>query len=229
MPRLLHHPLDPNARFIRLCLDELGLTAELQEEKAWHRRDELLALNPAGELPVLVADDGAPICGAGVIAEYLHEDGFISKNGGTGGGLLPGDAADRAEIRRLMHWFLVKFAREVTDNLLGEKLIKRLAGTGTPRTDVLRAGGKNIGYHLDYIGYLTDRRTWLGGDQLSLADLAAAAQLSCLDYLGDVPWESAHAAKLWYARLKSRPSFQPLFADRVPGVTPPKHYADPDF
>jgi glutathione S-transferase len=94
---------------------------------------------------------------------------------------------------------------------------------------VLRAGGRNIAYHLDYIGYLTERRNWLGGDHLSLADLAAAAQLSCLDYMGDVPWETAHAAKLWYARLKSRPSFQPLFADRVPGVTPPRHYADPDF
>ena len=36
-------------------------------------------------------------------------------------------------------------------------------------------------------------------------------------------------AKDWYARVKSRPGFRPLLADRVSGVTPPTHYADLDF
>jgi glutathione S-transferase len=50
-----------------------------------------------------------------------------------------------------------------------------------------------------------------------------------LDYLGDVPWSEAQGAREWYAKMKSRPSFRPILADRVVGINPPAHYDDPDF
>ncbi len=84
-------------------------------------------------------------------------------------------------------------------------------------------------YHLKYIGWLLQRREWLAGNRMSYADLAAAAHLSCADYLGDVPWTEDEAAHAWYARIKSRPSFRPILNDRVPGMAPAAHYADPDF
>jgi glutathione S-transferase len=64
---------------------------------------------------------------------------------------------------------------------------------------------------------------------MSLADVAAAAHLSCIDYIGDVPWEAYELAKNWYARIKSRPSFRSILADHIAGMPPPKHYADLDF
>ena len=82
---------------------------------------------------------------------------------------------------------------------------------------------------LAYIGYLVDRRRWLAGDFFSIADITAAAHLSTLDYLGDVPWDGHDLAREWYARIKSRPSFRAILADHVPGLPPPKHYADLDF
>ena len=132
-------------------------------------------------------------------------------------------------MRRLVAWFDCKFQEEVTRNLVGEKILKRFLGLGEPSSEAIRAGLTNIHYHLDYIGYLCERRTWLAGDHLSLADLAAAAHLSCVDYLGNVPWEDHAEATEWYARVKSRPAFRPLLADRIPGIPPPKHYADLDF
>ena len=128
-----------------------------------------------------------------------------------------------------MAWFDGKFHHEVTDNLLTEKLDKRFMGMGGPDSAAIRAGHANIPTHLEYIGYLCERRTWLSGGGLSLADAAAAAHISALDYLGDVPWEEHPAAKDWYVRIKSRPSFRPLLQDRIPGLPPPKHYADLDF
>ena len=44
-----------------------------------------------------------------------------------------------------------------------------------------------------------------------MADFAAAAHLSCLDYTGDVPWKLWPVVRDWYARIKSRPSFQAAF------------------
>ena len=72
-------------------------------------------------------------------------------------------------------------------------------------------------------------KRWLAGDQMSIADFAAAAQLSCLDYIGDVDWSRNAALKDWYAKVKSRPAFRSILADLLPGFTPPEHYADLDF
>ena len=98
-----------------------------------------------------------------------------------------------------------------------------------PNSWALRAAFLNISYLLQYITYLTERRLWLAGSQMSLADLTAAAHLSCLDYLGDVPWDDHPEAKDWYARIKSRPSFRNLLTDHIPGLPPPKHYGNLDF
>ncbi len=136
---------------------------------------------------------------------------------------------ERAEVRRLVAWFEKKFVREVTDLIWHEKLIKRLRDRATPDSAAVRRGLANIHEHLDYIGYLFDQNHWLGGDELTLADLAAAAQLSVLDYMGDVPWDKHPGAKVWYAKIKSRPSFRPLLADRLPSIRPVSHYDDLDF
>ena len=222
MRTLYHLWLDPFCRKVRLVLYEKGLEVELRSEKVWERRDGFLALNPAGEVPVLVEPDGAAVCGSLAISEFLDES--YDKNA-----LLGEDPRERAEVRRLVAWFDVKFHKEVTRNIVEQKITKRMLGQGHPDSGALRAGATNIHTHLNYIAWLSERRSWLAGDRFSLADLAAAAHLSCVDYCGDVPWDGHLEAKNWYARIKSRPSFRPLLADHIPGTTPPKHYADLDF
>ncbi len=222
MRTLYHLWLSPNSRKVRLVMAEKKLDFEMKIERTWERRDEYLAMNPTGKVPLLVEDDGSVIADSTVICEYLdelHPDPPLIGRG----------AAARAETRRLVAWFDGKFSAEVSDNLIGEKIIKQFLGLGEPSVDTIRAGLANLKTHLDYISWLADSRNWLAGDDLSLADLTAAAHLSALDYLGDVPWEDHGRAKEWYARLKSRPSFRPLLKDRIPGLTPPKHYANLDF
>jgi len=135
----------------------------------------------------------------------------------------------RAETRRLTAWFDQKFQREVTIYILYEKVNKRLTNRADPSGDTIRAGQANLRVHMNYIAWLVERRRWLAGEEFGLADITAAAQLSCLDYLGSVPWDDYPAVKEWYAPVKSRPSFRPLLLDRVAGLTPPAHYPDLDF
>jgi len=222
MRKLYHFWFSPACRKVRLTLNEKGLKYDLVVEKSWERRDGLLAMNPAGEVPVLVDENGAVLADAQAIVEYLEETYEDVP-------LLPKSNQERAEVRRLMSWFDGKFQLEVTDNLVEEKIMKRLTRSGTPNTAAIRAGHHNIHYHLDYISYLTERRSWLAGDEFSLADISAASQISAVDYLGDVPWEQHPSAKIWYSRIKSRPTFRPLLADNLPGMPPPQHYADLDF
>jgi glutathione S-transferase len=230
MLTLLHHPFCPHSRYVRVLLGEYGLAARLVEERVWDRREEFLILNPAGTTPVLLEEGGPPVPGAGVVAEYLDETRGATLADHR---LLPPDPADRVEVRRLADWFNGKFFSEVSNPLVHERLYKRFMreqqGGGPPDTEVMRAARINIRYHMAYIGWLVGTRDWLAGDRLSHADLAAAAHLSVVDYLGDVPWNEDDAAKAWYARVKSRPSFRPLLADMLAGIPPSPTYADLDF
>lgn len=213
---------------MRLALAEYGVAATLIEERPWQPSDELIDLNPAGLSPVYIEDNGAAVAGAEALAEYLEE---------TLGGdrpLIPGNALARAEVRRLVAWFDIKFYAEVTEPVLTEKVIRRFVaapgnGRGSPDMQRMRAGLQMLKPHLDYLAYLAEQRSWLAGSELSLADLAAAAHISAIDYLGEINWADHPVAQTWYSRIKSRPSFRVLLADTIPGVAPAAHYAELDF
>ena len=224
MARLYHFTLDPYSRRIRLALAEKAVVVALVDEKPWAPSQQLIDLNPSCLLPVLVEDSGLAICGVEALGEYLEEREASAKP------LLPGNAGQRAEIRRLVAWFDVKFYTEVTEPLLTEKVVKRfMRGPGAPEMSRVRNALQRLKPHLDYVAWLAEERSFLAGEELSLADLAAVAHLSAIDYLGDINWAENPVAKSWYQRMKSRPSFRALLSDTLPAMPPSAHYADLDF
>lgn len=230
MSILYHHTASAASRFVRISLEEAGHEATLAEERIWERRPAFVKLNPAVTLPVLVASNGHALCGAFVISEWLDESYGAFKRERR---LLADDPFKRAEIRRLVEWFLVKFEQDVTRPLVRERIMKMILspedGGGSPDPKALRTGRANIRQHMKYLGWLAGTRAWLAGDRMSYADLAAGAALSLLDYLGEIDWSENPEVKDWYQRIKSRPSFRPLLADRIRGLAPVAHYGDLDF
>jgi glutathione S-transferase len=224
--RTLHHfPLDPASRQVRLALGEKRLPFAETQVRWWEQPADFMALNPSGVPPVLVEEGPAGrvvICESRAILEHLEEQNPEPS-------LLGRDPAERAEARRLLQWFDRKFDAEVSAYLLHEKMEKRLLGYGAPDLANLRSGREGLRVHLKYIESLLTERDWLAGRRISLADMAAAAHLSVIDYFGDVPWNDAPAAKTWYMKIKSRPCFRPLLVDRWPGMAPAAHYHDLDF
>ena len=221
MARLYHVPLSPYCRKVRLSLAEKKIECELVEERYWERDPDFLRRNPAGKVPVLRIDgkvmaESAPIC------EWL-EDMYPEPS------LLPLTPDERYEVRRLINWFDDKFHAEVTSKLLYERVNKKIMKKGYPDSSNVKAGAQAIKFHLDYMTWLLERRRWLAGDRMTLADFAAAAHLSCLDYISDVDWNRSDTVKDWYAKIKSRPAFRSILADQVPGFPPPSRYADLDF
>lgn len=233
MHTLTQFRLCPKSRSIRLALAEVGINVAMIDERPWEWRDEFLALNPAGELPVLELENGKTLCGAYAISEYLAEwaQSDQKEKPGHPVPLFHGSIEHRAEQRRLVDWFHGKLDREVTQELLVERVYGHLLANApqAPDPDTLRAIRTNIRHHMAYVNHLAHSRSWLAGDAMSFADMAAAAHLSCIDYIGEIPWDAFPSAKSWYARLKSRPSFRALLADRMPGIAPAPVYADLDF
>ena len=128
-----------------------------------------------------------------------------------------------------MNWFSKKYYKEVEENIVFEKIFKGFIGKGQPNSNILRIGRKNLKTHIEYINWLSKQRDWLGGKTFSIADIAAAANLSILDYLGEISWYDYPYAKEWYVRIKSRPSFRGILQDQVPGIPAAKHYNNLDF
>jgi len=221
MNRLFHAPLSPYCRKVRLSLAEKKIEVELVDEKYWLQSGELLRRNPAGKVPVLKMD-GMMMSESAAICEYLEEKYPTPA-------LMPRAPKERFEVRRLVSWFDDKFQDEVTSKLLYERVNKKMTGTGYPDSKNVKAGAKAIKFHIDYMGWLLDQRRWLAGNDMSLADFAAAAHLSSLDYISDVDWNRNANVKDWYAKIKSRPAFRSILADQVPGFPQPPHYADLDF
>jgi len=223
MWQLYQFTLCPFSRKVRLLLGEKGVGYELIREAPWQRRDEFLDLNPTGQVPVMVdTERGVTLIDSSVICEFFEET--VGK-----AAMLNGTATDRAEIRRLSVWFDTNFYAEITAPLLHERMIKRIVHKMTPDAKTLREAMKAAVSHLDYIDYMLDTPTWLGGATMSLADIAAAAHISVADYLGGIDWKSHEQAKRWYVGMKSRPSFRPLLSERMEGIPPPADYEKLDL
>ena len=221
MARLYHVPLSPFCRKVRLSLAEKKIEVELVEERYWEQDADFLRRNPAAKVPVLRLD-GMLMAESAAICEYIEETRPDPC-------LMPKKPAERLEVRRLVSWFDDKFHHEVTSKLLYERVNKKMTGEGYPDSSNVKSGAKAIKYHIDYLSWLLDHRRWLAGDNMTLADFAAAAHLSSLAYISDVDWNRSAVVKDWYAKIKSRPAFRSILADQVPGFRPPSHYADLDF
>ena len=221
MSLLYHLPFSANCRLVRIALAENKVSFRLVVEAIWERRDSFLALNPEGQVPVFINEQNLKICGASVIIEWLDENMDNS--------LIGSEIDIRCESRRIMNWFLNKFSNEIDNTLVYEKIMKGFIGKGNPDANILRVGRKNLKIHMEYIDWLSKNRDWLAGNEFTIADISAAANISIIDYLGEINWKEYSSAKDWYARIKSRPSFRKILEDKIPGLLPPKYYNDLDF
>ena len=223
MWHLYQFPLCHFPRKVGLLLGEKAVAYNLVTEYPWEERDEYFDINPTGMTPALTdPEKGIKIADSRAICEYIDETVEAAP-------MMNGPSLYRAEIRRLVAWFDERFFIDVTAPLMQERLRKRVIYRAPPDATVLREAMRAANAHLDYIDYLIDTRSWLAGGTMSMADLAAAAQISVADYLGGIDWAGHEQTRAWYAMFKSRPSFRPLLSERMGNIPPPAYYEKVDF
>lgn len=222
---LYHFTFHPASRAARLALGEAKVAWGEEVVRPWDETCPLFSLNPSGMPPVLkVVERGRDL----LLCELDAILGWIDDRA-KGELMLSSDVAERAEARRLTTWFARRFSDDVDAVLLHERVEKPLLKLGSPDARQLREGREALREHLATLEALASAREWLAGRRMSQADLIAAGHISVLDYFGEVPWAIAPSLKLWYSKIKSRPSFRVLLSDRFPGVPPASWYTDLDF
>ncbi len=214
MRRLTHLILSPNSRLARLMLGEKRLAI-----------DPLTAEDHQAHLPIFIDLDGTVCEGLWAIVDHL--EGAYPEIP-----LLPEDVGARAEALRWLDWALVIFNAQVTQKIVHEKAPQRFTGSSVlraPDMNIIRQGREILKTALAAIGKAAEKNGNLAARTTTLGDLGVAAHLSTLDYFGEIPWAEYPATSEWYTRMKSRPSFRSLLADRVPGQPPVSYYAELDF
>ena len=214
----------------RIALAEKKLKVRELVVNPWQLEPEFTALTVEAMPPVLIdlTQHGTlTISGVRAITEYAND-------GSKRNPLLSEDAFERAEARRICEWFNERFTEEVDAYILSEKVERAVLSQtqydiGPADPKVLREGRIYLAEHLAYLTSLLEKRDWLAGRRYSLGDIAAAAHMSCLDFLGEIHWRDYPLLKTWYQKIKSRPAFRSLLGDRQAGLRTPGHYTDLDF
>ncbi len=222
MRTLYHYPLDVFGRIVRIYLYEKSLEYQEMEDCLWNRKYKFNEHHMFSDLPTLVENNDTILEGCYSIVEYFEQSCRSCV-------LFGNTQKEKREVLRISSLFNTYFFADVTNIIVFEKIIKKYTDKTSPDSASLRKGSGNIKKYFDYIGWLINRRNWLAGEDFSFADISAAAQISCVDYIGSVEWEHYPEVKDWYVRIKSRPSFRSILKDRVIGINPPNFYSDLDF
>lgn len=214
MRRLIHLVFQPASRLARLVAGEKRLVIDPHLAEDYHEH-----------MPVFIDLDGTTCHGLWAIMDHL-EGAYPEVP------LVPEDAHERSETLRWLDWTITVLGDQVTKKIVYEKANPRHTGApsrSTPDMNVIRAGRDTLREMIPMLGRTVDEHGNLASRGCTIADLALAAHFSALDYFGEIPWDANTPLREWYMRMKSRPSFRSLLADRVPGQPPIKHYADLDF
>lgn len=218
MRELYYYPLCPFCRKVRIYLKECMLDCNNIIQIPNCKAELTYAVESSYEIPIFIDLDETIISGSNAIISYLEERNTGKKLGGS-------TTQQKAEIRRLSEIFDTIFYADVVKNIVFEKIMKKFFERSAPDSSAIRKGFSNIKKYLDYISWLTDRRNWIAGDEFSLADTSAVAQISTIDYLGAIEWNQFEGAKDWYIRAKSRPCMREILTDRISGISPSANYS----
>ena len=157
--RVYGDSISGNCLKVKWTADLLGRTYEWIETSVLSgetRTADYLAMNPAGQVPLVVFDDGRPLAQSNAIILHLAE----------GSTLIPADAYDRAKMLEWLFWeqyshepyvAVARFQRHYLGKDVEPRIMERGKGALKLLDDELAA------------------RDWLVGDVLTLADIALVA------------------------------------------------------
>src|SRR5689334_18063967 len=196
--KLIGSLTSPYVRKVRIVMAEKKLDYQFELEDVWGR-DNILAANPLGKVPVLVLEGGEAVFDSRVIVDYLDTRSPVSR-------LIPESSRERTEVRT---W------ESLADGILDAAILARLEQTWNGRADGERSQSwidrqmRKIDASLTAVSTGLAEKPYCTGIHLSLADIAVGCALGYLQFrFPSIAWRTEHPNLARLAdKLETRQSF----------------------
>ncbi len=188
----------PNPRRVRLFLREKGLTIPTRDValfKGEHKSAEIVALNPRGQVPFLVLDDGRVLAETVAICRYLDELHPAPP-------LFGSDAWERAEtdmwVRRVEAWLGAAVAVVwIHGNPLTAPMFEQIPAVAVQ-------GRARVAEALAWLDAQLAGKSWLCGERYTIADIVLLTTLDFALWIGEPLPDGLTALADWHARTAAR-------------------------
>ncbi|MGC6499430.1 MAG: glutathione S-transferase family protein [Henriciella sp.] len=198
----LYNSMGPNPQIVRTYMAERGITLPKEEVDLMagaNRQPPYLDINPAGQLPALVLDDGSVVTEVTAICEYLEETQ-------PGPSMLGATPEARAQVRRWTRWADLNVCEPLGNGFRfseGLPVFKDRMRCLPEAADGLKACAQDKLSWLD--GQLSDR-DYLAGSEFSLADIVLSAWMAFGEQVGQPVNRSLPHVSAWFDRCMARQS-----------------------
>lgn len=198
----LYNSVGPNPHVVRMFMAERGLTVPTEEIDLMggaNRQEPYLGVNPAGQMPALVLDDGTLITEVTAICEYLDETQ-------PGDSLIGTTPAERAQTRRWTRWADLNIVEPLTNGFRfaeGLPLFKERTRCIPEAADGLKAIAQD---KLAFLDAQLETRDWIAGGRLTMADTMLFPFIAFGEQVGQPLNRDLKNVTAWYDRMAQRPS-----------------------
>jgi glutathione S-transferase len=179
-----------NCQKVRMLADHLGLAYEWREVDVaggGTREPDFLALNPAGQVPVIVLEDGRALAQSNAILAYLAE----------GTALLPADPFRRARVFEQLFW--EQYSHEPYIAVCRFQMVYE--GKPAAAREAWRVARGEAA--LDLMEARLDERAWIADASMTIADIALVAYTR-LAHEGGFDLGARPGIRAWIARCEAR-------------------------
>jgi glutathione S-transferase len=188
MLRVWGDSISGNCLKVKWTLDHLGVAYRWEEVEVLSgrtRTPEFLAINPAGQVPVVLFGDGQSLAQSNAIILHFAE----------GSDLIPKDAFARAKMLEWLFWEQYSHEPYIAVRRFQLHYLKRPAGELDPK--LFERGSAA----LQRMDAALAESSWLAGGTLSLADVALVAYTR-VAHEGGFDLGLYPAVKAWVARVE---------------------------
>ena len=195
-------PPSPRALKVIALKNYLGLECEMHIVdlgKGDQLTPEYIAMNPNKKMPVL-EDDGYVLWESNAILFYL-----ASKKPESG--LWPSDVRAQADVLRWLAWESAHWDAESVGMVGFEKTSKGVLGLGPADPLFIARGEQNFDRFAAVLNQHLKGRTWITGDDLSIADFSVGAMVPAAERL-QLAVASFPEIIRWHDRLAALPAWQ---------------------
>lgn len=198
----LYNSVGPNPQTVRTFMAERGITVDMVEVDLMggeNRKEAYLKINPGGQMPALILEDGTLSTEITAICEYLDETQ-------PGDSLIGATPEERAITRRWMRWIDLEVIDPMTRAFRYSEGLPLFKDRMPCFPDAAPGLKECVKQALVWLNEQMSGKTWVAGERFTLADILLFSFVAFGGQVGQPLDRELKNLAAWYDRMEKRES-----------------------